>query len=269
MADDDKKKKKKGENDPDLQAPSREVEPASAEGRGNFVTHIIAKHGTPESAISALGDENVGYRQRHAKDVELIERLQNRIKDTPEVPEGSRVISDAEVKEFDAYKALGTSVEVKKKIDDGIAAAGKVAEREAVDSIAAIAKLANNGEGWNSKALTELVKKYDLTLAVEKRKIDGEMKEIAMVTPKGENKAVELEVYVDDKLSFFRPALEASEEASDDESDERTVTPTVKQDKGQGSSKNNRNSPTAQVSALQAKRYPLPSERKKAASDTK
>lgn len=269
MPDDDKKKKKKGETDPDLERPSREVEPASAEGRGNFVTHIIAKHGTPESAISALGDENVGYRQRHVKDVELIERLQNRIKETPEVPEGSRILSEADAKEFDAYKALGTSVEVKKKIDDGVAAASKVAEREATDSIVAVAKLANNGEGWNSKALTELVKKYDLTLTIEKRKIDGEMKEIAMVTPKGESKAVELEVYVDDKLSFFRPALEASEEADDDTGDERTIIPVAKQDKGQGSSKNNRTSPTAQVSAIQAKRYPLPSERKKTASDTK
>lgn len=268
MADDKKDKKKKGaEADPDLQPVNREVEPASAEGRGNFVTHIIAKHGTPESAISALGDENVGYRQRHAKDLELIERLQNRIKDAPEVPEGSRVLSEADAKEFDVYKALGTSVEVKKKIDDGVAAAGKVAERDAGDAIAAIAKLANNGEGWNSKALTELVKKYDLTLSVEKRKIDGEMKEIAMVTPKGENKAIELESYVDDKLSFFKPALEASE-GDDGEEKEEHVTPTVKQGQGQGSSKN-RTSPTATVLGQQKQRYPLPSERRKAAETTK
>lgn len=251
------------EADPDLAAPEREVVPASSEGRGNFVTHIIARHGTPEAAIGALGDENVGYRDRHKKDFDLIERLQNRIKEQPEIPEGGRIIDEAEAKEFDELKKFGTSVEVKKKIDDGMAAALKATEREAQDGIAAVAKVA----GLNAKALTELAKKYDLVLTVEEKKVDGELKKIAMVTPKGENKAVELESYVDDKLKLWKPALEASEEGNDDEGTE-TFTPTIKQGQGQGSSKN-RNSPTAQVSAIQAKRYLTPSERVKAATTAK
>lgn len=258
----EKKAAKGREADPDLIPPKKEVTPASSEGRGNFVTHIIAKHGSAESAIGALGDEAVGYRQRHADDVQLIERLQARIEAAPEVPDGGRIITDAEAKEFDELKKFGTSVEVKKKIDDGVAASTKVAEREAADGIAAVAKIANGGEGWNAKALTELAKKYDLTLSVEERKIDGELKKIAMVTPKGESKAVELESYVDDKLKLWKPALEASEEG--DDKGEETITPTVKQGQGQGSSKN-RSSPTAAVLGAQRQRYQLPSERKKAA----
>lgn len=249
---------KKAAVDPDLAPPEREVKPASSEGRGNFVTHIIARHGTAEAAIGALGDENVGYRERHSKDMELIDRLQNRIKDQPEIPEGGLVLDEAEAKEFTELKKFGTSVEVKKKIEDGVAAALKVTEREAVDGIAAVAAVL----GWNDKALTELAKKYDLVLSIEEKKFDGELKKIAMVTPKGENKAIELESYVDTKLSFFKPALEAS--AADDEGDE-AVIPIVKQGQGQGSSKN-RSSPTATVLGTQKQRYPLPSERNKAAS---
>lgn len=260
----EKKAARARETDPDLEPPAP-IAPAPSEGRGNFVTHIIAKYGTPESAIGALGDENVGYRRRHEEDLKLIERLQGRVKDAPEVPEGGKLLNAAETKEFEELKKFGTSVEVKKKIDDGVAALGKVAERDAADGIAAVAKVANSGTGWNSKALTELAKKYDLVLSVEERKIDGEMKKIAMVLPKGETKAIELESYVDEKLSFFKPALEASEE-TDDEGGEVQLVPTVKQTKGQGSSKD-RNNPTATVQALQSKRYLLPSERKKAASD--
>jgi hypothetical protein len=272
MADDkdkDKKKKKGKQDDPDLTPPEREVSPAPSEGRGNFVTHIIAKHGSAEAAIGALGDDNVGYRRRHDEDVKLIERLQKRVQEAPEVEEGGRILTEAEVKEFDAYKALGTSVEVKKKIDDGVAAAGKVAEREATDNIAAVAAIANDGQGWNAKALTELAKKYDLTLSIEERKVDGEKVKVAMVTPKGESKAVELESYVDEKLNFFKPALEAGSGDDEGSDEDRPITPTVKQDRAQGASSKNRNSPTATVLGAQKQRYPLPSERRKANSETK
>jgi hypothetical protein len=254
----EKKAAKKRSDDPDLTPPATEVVPASSEGRGNFITHMIAKHGSADAALGALGDENVGYRQRHKNDLELIERLQGRIKDQPEIPEGGRIIDETEAKEFDELKKLGTSVEVKKKLDDGAAATAKVTEREAADGIAAVAGIA----GYNATALTELAKKYDLTLSVEERKIDGELKKIAMVLPKGETKTIELESYVDDKLKFFKPALEASE---GDVEGEETITPIVKQGQGQGSSKN-RTSPTATVTAIQKSRYPLPSERNKAAT---
>lgn len=258
----EKRAAKNREADPDLAEPV-EVKPAAPEGRGNFLTHIISKYGTAELAISALGDENVGYRERHKTDVELIQRLQNRIKEAPEVAEGGRILTEAETKEFDELKKFGTSVEVKKKIEDGTAALAKVAEREAADGISAVAKIANNGEGWNSEALTELAKKYDLTLTVEERKVNGELTKIAMVTPKGETKAVELEEYVEKNLKLWKPALEASEEGEDDKGEE-VFTPTIKQGREQGSSKN-RNSPTATVLGAQKQRYQLPSERKKAA----
>jgi len=215
-------------NDPDLEAP-KSFKPAAPDGRGNFVQHMIAKHGTPERVIEVLGDENVGYRERHNEDQQLVTRLQERLKGAPKVATGAKVLTPEEAKDYEAYLALGKPADLKKVVEDGATATKEltgIREREQID-------IAAKSAGYNSALLSDIVRDKKLKLTLVERTVEGEKKKVAMVQPEGSTDApVELTLYVDEKLLIYKPALEASEGSGAEE-----ITKFPKQEGGrQGSS---------------------------------
>lgn len=81
---------------------------------------------------------------------------------------GTRVLTEAEAKDFDEFKALGKPADVKKKLDEHTEQATRLAT---VDRLTAAEKAAPLDGGFNGDALKELVKNgYELSFVPGKDK---------------------------------------------------------------------------------------------------
>lgn len=158
---------------------------------------FIAQHGNAESAVMTLLRENKQFRDG-ARD--------------GTIPAGHKVVSDADVSDLEAYRALGKLDEVKKVVGEFpvLSAFKQKQEREAQWGEAA------GLHKWNAKVLIDLAtaRNLDVVLKDEKFK-EGEKEEtrrVAYVRPQGDDKAALTEItsYAKSHLADYMQPLAGS-----------------------------------------------------------
>jgi hypothetical protein len=132
--------------------------------------------------------------------------------------DGEVILSGADAKAYAEFQKLGIpTAELTKKLADGSAAQGRVAEYERDQTAYKAAELA----GYKAKALRQIVRLHNLNLQLADipdpsgaRDEDGKVRKVRspVVIPEGENaEAIPLTEYVDEHLGDFRDVLAVSE----------------------------------------------------------
>jgi hypothetical protein len=176
-------------------------------------------NGDKDAALRKLWKS--GFNTRKERDA-LKEQLEAA---TPK--DGSKMLKPDEVKEWDAFKALGKpAAEIKTTLESHATLAQKVSEGETTQSATEAAK----AMGWNADALLDLGKTKQLKFSVKKEKNDaGQEVEVAYVqTSEQGSTPVKLSEYAPKNLSVYLPALTTSASAGNS-GDARRTTQYVQQ----------------------------------------
>lgn len=206
-----------------------EGEPGSGAGQGNtggsgggaggggrpekpisqVVASLISRHGDANTALAIVVGENHTHRARLRTQGEHIAALEARVP-----KDGTVVLSEAEAKDWAAYKALGTPAEVKTKVEKVDTLQAQVDEhaRSGLHAEAA-ANVAPNVE-WNATVLADLVRLKELDLEmrdVSEVGVDGKAVTVKRphVRPKGDDKApfTLVTAWVEANAKDYAPAL--------------------------------------------------------------
>ncbi|AFD25896.1 hypothetical protein [Deinococcus gobiensis] len=159
------------------------------------------------------------HEQLVTKQVELERDLQKaRAK---AVPEGSRVLTADEAKEYEALTALGASKDVRARLEKGDAAVVTLAGRERGDTLREVAEAA----GYKLPVLTRLAEGLTFEIGAEVEK-DGKKSKPVTVKYEDGKKTAPLDKYAKEHWSDFEGSLraDASGDKKQQQQEQRRVT---------------------------------------------
>lgn len=124
-------------------------------------------------------------------------------------PEGSRVLTADEAKEYEAFTAMGASKDVKTRLDKGDAAVVTLAGRERGDNLREVAEAA----GYKLPVLTRLSEGLTFEIGAEVEK-DGKKSKPVTVKYDDGKKTAPLDQYAKENWSDFEGSLRADASTS-------------------------------------------------------
>lgn len=207
-----------------LEAPEGEGEGGTGGGGGStagtgekkerqvsdVVRSLIRRYGDAHTALGVLAGENRDYRRRHQRDQATIQDLQGK------VPEDGIVLTKDQVKQWEAYQAMGKPEEIKPKLEKLPELEGKVAAQARKELLKAAAGAVAPNVSWNPDALEELVtaKGLDVEMRdVTEKNANGE--EVTVKRPhvrpsgKADDPFVPVSTWVEQNAKVWTPSLTA------------------------------------------------------------
>lgn len=167
------------------------------------VSRLLAKEGD-RRAITKLLRDNFRQREELRKAKDQIAELEKRA----DVPEGGKILTADEAKQWAAYTELGKPEELKAAKDKKGELEAELAKRDLESTIAQAAEAA----GFKTDVLKKLPGASDLKFEVRTEKVDGQDQQVPYVTPRKDGaSAQKLSEYAEAEWKDFLPSLQAED----------------------------------------------------------